>query len=70
MPFPTEEIEKFVRAGYPILNLVSWEEERVQNTLKTIGVKIHGGLAVNFTYGPVRKGLQTGRGARTGEPVL
>ena len=42
MPFPTEEIEKFVRAGYPILNLVSWEEERVQSTLKTIGVKIHG----------------------------
>ena len=42
MPFPTDEIEKFVRAGYPVLNLVSWEEERVQNTLKTIGVKIHG----------------------------
>ena len=42
MPFPTEEIEQFVRAGYPILNLVSWEEERVQQSLKTIGVKVHG----------------------------
>ncbi len=42
MPFPTEQIEQFVRAGYPILNLVSWEEERVQNSIKSIGVKVHG----------------------------
>lgn len=42
MPFPKEDIERFVRAGYPILNLVSWEEERVQSSLKSIGLKVHG----------------------------
>lgn len=42
MPFPKDEINLFVRAGYPILNLVSWEEERVQSSLKSIGVNIHG----------------------------
>ena len=42
MAFPTKSIETFVKAGYPILYLVSWEEERVENTLKTIGKNLHG----------------------------
>lgn len=65
MPFPTEEIEKFVRAGYPILNLVSWEEERVQNTLKTIGVKIHG-AGCKFYVWSCTEGLTDGAGSENG----
>jgi len=45
MAFPTKTIENFVKAGYPILYLVSGEEERVENTLKTIGKNIHGDTA-------------------------
>ncbi len=37
MAFPTKTIETFVRAGYPIVYLVSWEEERVENTIRSIG---------------------------------
>ena len=42
MAFPTKTIENFIKAGYPILYLVSWEEERVENTLKSIGKNIYG----------------------------
>lgn len=42
MAFPTKAIENFIKAGYPILYLVSWEEERVENTLKSIGKNIYG----------------------------
>ncbi len=45
MAFPTKAIENFVKAGYPLLYLVSWEEERVENTLKTIGKNIYGDSA-------------------------
>jgi hypothetical protein len=37
MPFPTERIERFISAGYRILYLVSWEEERVESNIKLIG---------------------------------
>ncbi|HXG30726.1 MAG TPA: AAA family ATPase [Thermodesulfobacteriota bacterium] len=36
MPFPTQEIERLIIAGYPILYLISWEEERVEGSLKPI----------------------------------
>ncbi len=50
MAFPTKAIENFVKAGYPILYLVSGEEERVENTLKTIGKNIHGDSARFFVW--------------------
>ena len=36
MAFPSKTIENFVRAGYPILYLVSWEEERVENSVRPV----------------------------------
>lgn len=42
MAFPTKTIENFVKAGYPIIYLVSSEEERVENTIKSIGKNIYG----------------------------
>lgn len=42
MAFPAKTIENFVKAGYPILNLVSWEEERVENAVRSIGQNIYG----------------------------
>ena len=41
MAFPTKTIETFVRAGYPIIYLVSWEEERVENTVRSIGKNLY-----------------------------
>jgi hypothetical protein len=29
MAFPSEKIASFIRAEYPLIYLVSWEEERV-----------------------------------------
>ncbi len=40
MPFPTETIESYITSGYPLLYLVSWEEERVESSLKLIGKKL------------------------------
>ena len=42
MAFPSRTIENFVRAGYPILYLVSWEEERVESSVRTIGKNMFG----------------------------
>ncbi len=36
MSFPTERIEKCVKAEFPILYLISWEEHRVEETLKLL----------------------------------
>lgn len=59
MAFPTKAIENFVKAGYPILYLVSGEEERVENTLKTIGKNIHGDSA-RFTVWSCTDGFREG----------
>lgn len=40
MPFPTEIIRRFIAAKYPILYLVSWEEERVERMVKLLGTKL------------------------------
>jgi len=37
MPFPKESIERLIKSGYPLIYLVSWEEERVEENLKQIG---------------------------------
>ena len=42
MAFPTKTIENFVKAGYPVIYLVSWEEERVENTVRSIGKNLYG----------------------------
>jgi len=42
MAFPSRTIENFVKAGYPILYLVSWEEERVENSVRMIGKNLYG----------------------------
>ena len=39
MSFPTEKIEKCVRAEFPILYLISWEEHRIEEALKLIAKK-------------------------------
>ncbi|HKQ31588.1 MAG TPA: AAA family ATPase [Thermodesulfobacteriota bacterium] len=59
MAFPTKAIENFVKAGYPILYLVSGEEERVENTLKTIGKNIHGDSA-RFSVWSCTEGFREG----------
>ncbi|MBI2487262.1 MAG: AAA family ATPase [Deltaproteobacteria bacterium] len=50
MPFPTEAIESFITAGYPILYLISWEEERIENRLKFIGKKFYQGSLNFYTW--------------------
>ncbi|HEX3036809.1 MAG TPA: AAA family ATPase [Thermodesulfobacteriota bacterium] len=40
MPFPTESIEKLIKAGYKILYLVSWEEERAEDNIKHLGERL------------------------------
>lgn len=36
MAFPAKQITTLVRSGYPIINIDSWEEERVERNLKSI----------------------------------
>ena len=50
MPFPTEAIERFITAGYPILYLISWEEERIENRLKLVGEKLYQGSLNFYTW--------------------
>jgi ATPases of the AAA+ class len=41
MPFPTETIERFIKAGYRMLYLVSWEEERVERMTKLLSGRLY-----------------------------
>jgi SpoVK/Ycf46/Vps4 family AAA+-type ATPase len=36
MPFPAKELTRHIEAGYPVLYLVSWEEERVEKKLREL----------------------------------
>ncbi|HEX9666418.1 MAG TPA: AAA family ATPase [Thermodesulfobacteriota bacterium] len=36
MAFPSEKIASFIRAEYPLIYLVSWEEERVEESLRLL----------------------------------
>jgi len=40
MPFPTETIKRYIAARYPILYLVSWEEDRVERMLSLLGSRL------------------------------
>ncbi len=40
MAFPIETVKKFIAARYPIIYLVSWEEERVEKMIKFLSSKL------------------------------
>lgn len=61
MAFPTKTIETFVRAGYPIIYLVSWEEERVENTIRSIGKGLYPD-SPRFSVWSCTDGLSDGSG--------
>jgi len=50
MPFPKEAVERLITAGYPLLYLVSWEEERVEENLKQIGSDLFGDSFNFYTW--------------------
>jgi len=59
---PAEELEVLIRARYPIIYLVSWEEERVEQLLVEIAEKRKKKLFVwSFTQGIVRHGSEPQR---------
>jgi ATP-dependent 26S proteasome regulatory subunit len=62
MPFPANDIKSFVKAGYPVLYLVSWEEERVENKLRVIGKELYGDPFKFYTWS-CTDGLVTDGGA-------
>lgn len=64
MAFPTKTIETFVRAGYPIIYLVSWEEERVENTIRSIGKNLYPD-SPRFAVWSCVDGLRDGAGPST-----
>ncbi|MCC6713094.1 MAG: AAA family ATPase [Candidatus Dadabacteria bacterium] len=61
MAFPTKTIETFVKAGYPIIYLVSWEEERVENTIRSIGKGLYPD-SPRFSVWSCTDGLEDGAG--------
>lgn len=50
MPFPTEIIKRFIAAKYPILYLVSWEEERVERMVKLLGTELFTNTLKFYTW--------------------
>jgi len=50
MPFPTLAISQFVEAGYPMLYLVSWEEERVEKKLKEMAESLPSGPRAFYAW--------------------
>ena len=41
MAFPAESLTNLIKAQYPIIYLVSWEEERIENNLKRLKDEIY-----------------------------
>src|SRR5580704_15757819 len=63
---PQQELEILIRARYPIIYLVSWEEERVEQYLSRIAQKRNKKVYVwTFTQGLVKQGSEPSR-AKTG----
>lgn len=56
MAFPKEKITNLIKAQYPIIYLVSWEEERIERSLNLLINKIYPGEA-NFYLWSTTKGL-------------
>ena len=56
---PQEELEVLIRARYPVIYVVSWEEERVERCLREIAEKREKNLFVwTVTQGIVRSGVE------------
>ena len=63
---PHQELEVLIRARYPIIYLVSWEEERVEQHLMRIAQKRNKKVFVwSFTQGIVKQGSEPPRGKST-----
>lgn len=71
---PQEELEVLIRARYPVIYVVSWEEERVERCLREIAEKREKNLYVwTVTQGIVKSGVEpqqtkTG-GGNTADPL-
>ncbi len=56
MAFPKENLKTLIKAQYPLIYLVSWEEERVEKSLNTLKDEIYGEDG-NFYSWSTTKGL-------------
>jgi AAA+ superfamily predicted ATPase len=64
---PQQEIEVLIRARYPIIYVVSWEEERVEKVLTEIARKRNKKLLIwTCTQGIVKPGAEPQRGGKVG----
>ena len=50
MAFPTKQLIRLVASGYPLIYLVSWEEERVEKMLKLITSKVNANSLQFYTW--------------------
>ncbi len=71
---PSEELETLIRARYPIIYVVSWEEERVERCLREIADRREKSLFVwTITEGIVKSGTAPQRakagGGSTADPL-
>ena len=69
-----QELEILIRARYPIIYVVSWEEDRVEQAVQDIAAKRNKKVfAWSFTRGIIRPGApftsQKGRSANTTDPM-
>lgn len=72
---PLDELEVLIRARYPIIYVVSWEEERVERYLREIAEKRNKNLFVwTVTQGIIKSGVESQRakfgGGNTGDPLV
>jgi ATP-dependent 26S proteasome regulatory subunit len=72
---PLDELEVLIRARYPIIYVVSWEEERVERYLREISEKRNKNLFVwTVTQGITKSGVDAQRakfgGGNTGDPLV
>jgi ATP-dependent 26S proteasome regulatory subunit len=71
---PQEELEVLIRARYPVIYVVSWEEERVERCLREIAAKREKNLYVwTVTQGIVKSGVEPQQtkvgGGNTADPL-
>ena len=71
---PQEELEVLIRARYPVIYVVSWEEERVERCLREIAEKREKNLFVwTVTQGIVKSGVEPQQtkmgGGNTADPL-
>ncbi|MCD4728246.1 MAG: AAA family ATPase [Pirellulales bacterium] len=71
---PQEELEVLIRARYPVIYVISWEEERVERCLREIAEKREKSLFVwTVTQGIVKSGIDPQQtkagGGKTADPL-